>query len=245
MIKIAICDDEEKNLDILTDLLKEYCQGKSVSFVVHKYITGIKLLDELERGTKYDVMFLDIEMDSINGILLAERIRKYDMKVPIIYVTNYEDYWRKAYKVHAFQFLVKPLKKSELFKTIDDFMKAYSELKELKVQLKCENGTVIVPQSDIDYFFIMQKKTVHMETSSGSYIVKENLKDIFDKLKADDFYMSHKSCIINLRHVKSLENNYDIIMTNGEFMPLAQNRKTEFMSRLTNRYVKIIEGGII
>lgn len=53
MIKIAICDDEEKNLDILTDLLKEYCQGKSVSFVVHKYITGIKLLDELERGISY------------------------------------------------------------------------------------------------------------------------------------------------------------------------------------------------
>ena len=43
MIKIAICDDEEKNLDILTDLLKEYCQGKSVSFVVHKYINGTKL----------------------------------------------------------------------------------------------------------------------------------------------------------------------------------------------------------
>lgn len=245
MIKVAICDDEANNLNILTDLMKEYCQGKSVCFVAHKYTDGLKLLKELENGEKYDIVFLDIEMDSINGIILAEKIRKYDVKVPIIYVTNYEDYWRKAYRVHAFQFLVKPIKKKELFKTLDDFLKAYTELKELKVQLKCENGTIVVSQSDIYYFYIMQKKTVHMEASTGSYTIKENLKDILQKLKPDDFYMSHKSCIINLRHVKSLENNYDIIMTNGEFMPLAQNRKTEFMSRLTNRYVKIMEGGII
>ena len=160
MIKVAICDDEQINLNILTDLLTEYGKSKSVSFMVHKYVNGLNLLKQLESNQRYDIILLDIEMESIDGITLAEKIREYDMKAPIVYITNYQDYWKKAYKVHAFQFMVKPIKKDELFKTLDDFFKLYTEIKELKVQLNCDSTTMLVTQSEIYYFYILKKKKV-------------------------------------------------------------------------------------
>ena len=206
MINIAICDDEQLNINILTDLLTGYSTSKSVSFLVHKYINGLNLLKQLESHQKYDIIFLDIEMESIDGITLAEKIREHDMKVPIVYITNYQDYWKKAYKVHAFQFMVKPIKKEELFKTLDDFFKLYTEINESKVQLNCDSTTMLVTQSEIYYFYILKKKKVHMKTVDGSYFINENLSDILNKLNPDDFYVSHKSCIINLRYIKSIEN---------------------------------------
>ena len=242
MLKIAICDDEEKYIKDLKILLEKYGGKNNQKMDFNTFNEGTKLLAS---GKKYDIIFLDIEMEGINGIELAERLREYDMKVPIVYVTGYEAYWRRAYKVHAFDFIVKPINEAELYKTMDDFLTARHKLTECKVQLKCEEGMKFAIQSDVYYFYIEKKKTVHIKTTTEEYIVKENLRDIFDKLDKEQFYMSHKSCIINLRHVKSLENGYDIIMEDGEFMPLAQNRRTEFLDRLTERYVSTLKGGVL
>lgn len=245
MLKIAICDDEEKYIRDIEVLLKKYSDVNSIAMEFDKYTDGITLLNCLIDGNGYDMIFLDIEMDSINGIELAEKIRKIDKRVPIVYVTSYEAYWRRAYKVHAFQFIVKPVNEEELFSTMDDFISAHKELTEKKVQLKCEEGIVFAIQSEIYYFYIEKKKTVHVKTATDEYTVKENLRDIFEKLDNNQFYMSHKSCIINLRHVKSLENGYDIIMEDGAFLPVAQNRRTEFLDRLTDRYVNTLRGGAL
>ena len=80
--------------------------------------------------------------------------------------------------------------------------------------------------------------------SMGGYInlVKENLRDIIAKLDPDKFYMSHKSCIINLDAVCKLENRYDIIMKDGSFMPLAQSKRMEFLNKLADNYITIIKG---
>ena len=64
----------------------------------------------LESEEKFDIIFLDIDMGGINGIETAKKIRIYDKKVKIIYVTNYTDYTSSAFSVHAFGYLVKPIK---------------------------------------------------------------------------------------------------------------------------------------
>lgn len=243
MLKIAICDDEEKYVEDTASLLKKYSGKTSMNIDIEKYIDGNKILDKVKASTKFDIIFLDIEMDNINGIELAERIREIDTQVPIVYITSYEDYWKQAYRVHAFQFVVKPIEETEIFAVMDDYIEIYKRHQESKVLLNCEGGTVLAMENEILYFYIERKKKVHAKIGNKEYIVKENLKDIYIKLNKQDFYVSHKSCIINLNYVRSLENGYDIIMEDGEFVPLAQNRRTEFLEKLTDRYLNTVSGG--
>ena len=73
---------------------------------------------------KFNIIFLDIEMQRSNGIEVALQIRRMDMNVPIVYITSYIDYWRRAYKVHAFDFIIKPFKSEELHKVMRDYLAA-------------------------------------------------------------------------------------------------------------------------
>ena len=104
MINIAICDDDLITLHNTKDLIEEY---KIKEFNIKTYSSGEELL---KSKREFDIIFLDIDMGGINGIETAKRIRVYDKQVKIIYVTNYTDYTSMAFSVHAFGYLVKPLR---------------------------------------------------------------------------------------------------------------------------------------
>lgn len=239
MFNIIICDDEKKYVDNLKTVVEDFFKKINTDVTITSYTDGDELLNE---KIKADIVFLDIEMKRVDGITVAEEIRRYDMNVPIIYVTSYVDYWRKAYSVHAFDFITKPYTKEQVEKVLSDFVHMMEETEEKKVLLKTQDCTVNMRQNDIYYFMIEKKKQVLMATVNGNYIVRENLKDIYEKLDKDMFYFSHKSSIVNLRYVERLENGYDIIMDNGEFVPLAHNKRADFLKRLSSVILEKLKG---
>ena len=86
MIKIAVCDDDERTLGDTLELLKQY---KKLPLSADAYTSGEALL---AAGKKYDILLLDIDMEGMDGIQTARRIREADKEVKLIYVTNYSDY---------------------------------------------------------------------------------------------------------------------------------------------------------
>ena len=114
MIKIAVCDDDEKNLRDTLKLLEQY---KKFPLSADAYTSGEALL---AAGKKYDILLLDIDMEGLDGIETARRIREADKEVKLIYVTNYSDYTIFAFGVHAFAYLLKPLRAEELFAQLDE-----------------------------------------------------------------------------------------------------------------------------
>ena len=115
MLHIAICDDDIKALGEIKQILADYCKLKKLAAKISTYCDGTDLLVADE---KFNIIFLDIEMQRSNGIEVALQIRRMDMNVPIVYITSYIDYWRRAYKVHAFDFIIKPFKSEELHKVM-------------------------------------------------------------------------------------------------------------------------------
>ena len=85
MIRIAVCDDDERMLEQTLKLLKRYRKAHLVTDV---YTSGKALLTA---GKTYDIVLLDIDMDGLNGIETARRIRETDKEVKLIYITNYSD----------------------------------------------------------------------------------------------------------------------------------------------------------
>lgn len=239
MLKIAVCDDDVNVLQNVDIILSDYFKRNNIEYVLDKYDDGTELLD-LEKD--FDIIFLDIEMKYSNGIDVAEHIRMLNSSVPIVYITSYTDYWRRAFKVHAFGFITKPLKESDFQDLLDDYINTFSSSHKNAANLITSDGPICVDYDDILYFYFKSKRNVELFTKDGKYLLRENLSDIYEKLDKKRFYRPRRECIINLKNVKKLQNNYVIVMLDGSILPLAQRNKKEFMKKLTDAFMESVKG---
>lgn len=224
MIKIAICDDEVTILNKMKEIINNYNKR---DIEIYAYENGESLLKE---DISFDIMFLDIDMTGINGIETAKKLRKYDKKVKIIYVTNYTDYTSYAFGVHAFGYIVKPVKYEEVYHQLDEALSYMVEENEEILEFITNNGVVRVDVKDI-YYFEYQSRKVIMKTREGEFILKEKISEIGNYMEKYGFIMPHKSFSVNLYHVKSIK-GYDIYMMNESIIPLSQKKSSQFRDEL-------------
>lgn len=225
MIKIGICDDDKNIIQKIKDYISEY---KGDKCTIESYNSGEELI---ENKKKFDVILLDIDMEGIDGIETGKKIRDYDKNVKIIYVTSFTDYVNLAFKVHAFLYLNKPIKKEEIHNALDEVIsyKDNSEEKEL-IEFKTDEGVIRIEPKEIYYFEYINRK-VNIKTKDKIYKIKEKITDTANVMSKYGFVMPHKSFTVNLFYVKSIK-GYDIFMMDGSVIPLSQKKSVEFRERL-------------
>lgn len=224
MLKVAVCDDNNSIVNEIKKVIESY-EKKKVS--IKTYNNGEELLDE---GEKFDVLFLDIDMPNMDGIEVAKRIRSFDKEVKIIYVTNFTDYKNLAFSVHAFGYLNKPIIKEEIYHQLDE-ANEYSKQEDPLLEFITANGRERVAVSEI-YFFEYLNRKVKMKTLNNTYILKDKITAIGERMQSFGFLMPHKSFTVNLFHVKNIK-GYDIYMMDGSIIPLSQKKSAEFREKLT------------
>ncbi len=224
MIKIAICDDDVLTLNKTKEIIESY---NTKNFDIYLYKSGEELL---ESNHKFDVIFLDIDMDGINGIETAKKIRTYDKEVKIIYVTNYTDYTYSAFSVHAFGYLVKPIKAQLLYQQLDEVLSYIKEDKPILVEFMTDEGLIRIDIKQI-YYFEYQSRRIFMKTNDKTYILRDKISNMYAKMQEYCFEMPHKSFVVNLYNVKSIK-NYNIYMMDDSIVPLSQKKSTEFRNKL-------------
>lgn len=239
MLKIAVCDDDLATLDALKGILTNFCKERETEVRILLFNDGIELLKSED---SFDLLFLDIEMKYSNGIEIAQQIRHRDMNVPIIYITSYSDYWRRAYKVHAFDYILKPIKCSDINRVMKDFFTAKADLNDEIITFNTDDGVACFTASQIYYFLYESKKKVFVYSADGKTVVRENLSDIYSRLNKELFYQTRRDCIINLKYVKRIQNEYVIIMKDDNMLPLAQKKRDDFVKRLSDLFVETLKG---
>lgn len=236
MLNIAVCDDDCTIVEKIKTFIQSFCLENDVNFQVQCYYDGETLLKSKKR---YDLIFLDIEMPILGGIETAQRIRQIDMTVTIVYITSYPDYWKRGYKVHAFDFIEKPFMVEDIHNVLQDFLISKKDSEHKSVSLITENGSVIENMNNICYFLLMERKRVQAVTVYNKFLVKENLSDILLKLDTEQFYLTHKNCIVNLKYVQNMEKDNGIIMQDMTWLPLAQKKQKDFYVRLSKQLRKL------
>ena len=111
--RIALCEDEEFYRKELEQMLNRYSKDNQDCFELYSFHSGEELLDRYSE-VYFNILFLDVEMEELSGIGVAEKIREQDENVVIIFVTAYEDFALEAFRVSAFQYLVKPVNYEKL-----------------------------------------------------------------------------------------------------------------------------------
>ena len=89
-MKIAICEDEKIFSDKLLDLLNGYFQKHNQILEISVFTDGIPLIDEYKCGIKYDLIFLDIQLEISDGVNVAAQLREFDKEAAIIFVLSFE-----------------------------------------------------------------------------------------------------------------------------------------------------------
>ena len=92
MLQIAICDDEQFYREKIQKLLEGYLEKRELPYELHSFLSGEAFLEQCENNIKFDIVFLDISMEQIDGIQTAKRIRSFHSDTYIVFVTAFMDY---------------------------------------------------------------------------------------------------------------------------------------------------------
>lgn len=210
-MRVAICDDEKPMQIALEKLLDEYSKLRKVDISVDKFENGhdlIKTLNERE----YEIVFMDYQMDDIDGMETSRVIRSKNNENIIIFVSAYPEIAVDSYEVNTFRFIVKPINKEKLFKAIDDYLKSidYDNL----LILKTHDGTYKIKMSDIIYAEASGKHTI-IRTTQKILEIHIHLKKIEDQLPEEKFCRCQRAYIAGFSHIEN-HTNTEILFDNGE-----------------------------
>lgn len=226
MKKIAVCDDDPRILS----MMQEYLEPMKQIFEIDFFSNG----EDLVRASiPYDVLFLDIDMDGLSGIETARKLRSLYKKTKIIYLTAYEDYKDYAFSVHAFGYLLKPVSKETVWKILTEALDyAEEETSGPKIRFQTEEGVREILVKDICYFEYQNRK-IKILTPKEVFHIHEGIGALGRRMEHMGFASPHKSFVVNLAHVKGIH-GYELLMANGDRLPLSQKRSARFRQILTH-----------
>ena len=185
-----------------------------------------------EDDKAYDILLLDIDMEGLDGIETARRIREADKEVRLIYVTNYRDYTIFAFAVHAFAYLLKPVEQEELFAQLDEVC-AYGLARSWpELEFHAAEGIVRMETSRILCFEYFDRQVL-MHTTDGVLHLKRRITEVAREMAVYGFAVPHKSFVVNLYAVQRIR-GYEITLTDGRTIPLSQKKSALFRRELND-----------
>lgn len=231
MFQIAICDDEEIFIYTLKGNLDRYAADTGVEFCYRTYSDGSELLAKYQPDL--DLIFMDIKMEKLNGLKTAEEIRKMDSNVGLVFLTSLKQYVWKGYEYSAVNYLLKPVKYTVLKMELDRYFARYQGKEEPYLSFANDSGKYKVLYKNLSCAET-NKRNVMLHFDGQEQIVYKTMKEISSLLlQQPQFVCCHKSFVVNLSFVKSLE-GLELILTTGKRIPISQPKRKDFMVKLTD-----------
>lgn len=219
LIKIAICEDEKEQQELLKSYIDQIFDGLSVKYELEIYNLGEELLDSYSKDI--DILLLDIQMGQINGMDTARKIRELDDKVEIIFITSLIEYVLEGYEVRAYRYLIKPIKYDDLKNNVINCIKEI-DIKNKYIIIKENGNRIKLDINEITYIEV-QKEDITIHTLNQIYKIKGTMNNIEKEINCIRFFRCHKSYLVNLEHVKSIK-QYVAMLENSEEVPISRYR---------------------
>ncbi|MEE0249388.1 LytTR family DNA-binding domain-containing protein [Peptacetobacter hiranonis] len=230
MINIVICEDELEQRNIIKKYINDISKGISVKFELLEFESAEEFLLNKIEFKNVDIFILDINMNGMSGMDLARLIREKDDISEIIFVTSLLDYIQEGYTVRAYRYLLKPINyeelKNHLLSCINDINKKKDNF------MMIENKGIVhkVPINEIMYIEVA-KKELTIYAKENSYKTKSSMDKVEKELEKFDFYRCHKSYLVNMKYIETIDKNEIIINCNK--IPVSKHRISDFKKKFT------------
>lgn len=227
---IAICDDNIECINIIENYINTIIKS---DIECDAYFCGEELVAAYKnKNERYDIVFLDMEMEKLNGIDTANIIREFDEYVIIIFVTSHSEYMKESFKCQPFRFIEKPIELTELQEAFDNACKKIS--KKRKVLTFNENKTKIRLYCDDIIYCESQAHWILIYTKERVYKLCKTMTDLYEMLDKEILFRIHKSFIVNYRYVKSIKDNDIRLYHCDKLIPIGRSYKKNVIIEYTN-----------
>jgi len=249
-IKVILIDDELNALANLKNLVGKYCPDVEIIDMA----SGVDSASMLINHLKPDAIFLDISMPRKNGFELLSML---DHKPYVVFVTAHEEYALKAIKACAVDFLLKPVDVNELTNVGNKLQRLKQLSENLEFKAGYDNSLVhltgmlqtqeplktITVTDAMGYQIIETDKILYLEGSDNytfihidgqnKLVASRTLKDFEMILQDNGFLRIHKSSIINLKYLKSLQQKpgLSVVMMDGKEFAVSRRRGNYLMEK--------------
>lgn len=224
-LRIAICDDEKIITDRLHSQIQHIIKSWSVSAFIQDFNNGDDLLYEIDNSGVFEIIFMDIEIGKQNGIKLAKILRDKNLYFLLIFISQYDTYYRTAFEVQPFWFLDKPFTDDKLELVLK---KAIDNLNNVCDTFDFSYNKIFyrVPVDNIMYFE-SNKRTIIIKCDDGKqYICYDKLDNIEKRIESSyrRFIRIHRSFYVNQKYIKKY--NYEQIeLFNGTILCISALRR--------------------
>lgn len=207
MVRVAICEDDLFYMEREKNLIESYLQTREIRSEITTFSSSIELTKAY--ANSFDIIFLDVEMDEMNGMEVAHWLRDKGAKSHIIFLSAYAEYLPEGYKVDAHRYLLKnDAKFDESFCECMDSVVAKIQMEESKIEIKIKDGILSIAPSKIIYAESnVHKVTLYVIEQSGDireYYMYDRLDNVQSKLERYGFLRIHQSYIINGEHLRKV-----------------------------------------
>jgi two-component system, LytTR family, response regulator len=238
-MKVIIVEDEVLAQQELTWLIKEHSEME----IVGTFDDGLDVLKFLQHN-RVDAIFLDINIPSLDGVLLAQNISQFAHKPFIVFITAWKEHAVEAFELEAFDYILKPYQESRIETMLHKLENAWQQQSGAAtgaVAPQRENDTInlvrdekifVTSIHDI-YYAEAHEKMTFVYTKRESWVMPMNLSEFCSKLPAAHFFRCHRSYCVNLNKIREIEpwfnNTYILRLRDLDFqVPVSRSKVKEF-----------------
>ncbi len=228
-MKIAICDDNEIDREIISDFLHIYMTEKSIPASFTEYELGINLLYDVEDGCYYDLIFLDIYMSKIHGMDVARLLREHDYSGKIIFLTSTADFAVDSYEVEAAGYLLKPHDYNKIRSLLDRILDRASVS---TFHFSVRNVVHSISYSELVYVESSNNICILHKNDGSRYTIYQKLNEIEHQLDDPRFLRCHQSYLVNMSYIAKADKQFEL--TTGDVVLIRQRH----LKKLRNTYLE-------
>ena len=217
---IAVVDDEKAIREHICGLVEE----RQPESRIESYATGEELLAS---GKRFDIVFLDIQMEGMNGIEAARGLRERRDDTVLVFITGIKDYVFDAFDLYAFQYLLKPIDEDKFAEVLARAVREAAKKKERRV-LFIKSRNLTLDQSEILYIESRAKKVeIHTKGAAQAIEIYAAMDELEGQL-GENFYRCHRAYIVNMDCITEYDSE-SITLTNSDRVYLTKKKYGEFV----------------
>ncbi|MDD3219053.1 MAG: LytTR family DNA-binding domain-containing protein [Lachnospiraceae bacterium] len=229
MVRIAIVEDEKIYAEQLTNYLRQYEREQGIQFSITHYQDGEDIVENY--GAEFDLILMDVQMQFMDGMTAASKIRALDEEVMIIFITNMSQYAIRGYEVGALDYILKPVSFFALSKKLDRALRHIKRKKKYYLLVPISEGIQKIDITTI-YYIESQGHNITYYTKIGIFTTRSTISEMEQVLEKHGFFRCQKGYLVNLQYVEGIRNGSCIVA--GKAISLSRPKKNSFLEAMTN-----------
>lgn len=237
MRKIAICDDESAQAQLLRGYVKQWGIERREAVEIRLFPSAESFLFHWEEEKGWDALLLDIQMPGLSGVELAKKLRSEGSSLPVVFITGVPDFVEEGYEVEAIHYLLKPASREKLFSCLDRAMKKSAREAVLLLETP-DGGELRLLQREIAVIEAAGRRVLIRTGAGQEEEARAGFQEVLERLEPGAFVQCHRSYAVGLRHVARLMKE-QVQLDSGDFVPVSRRLFPQVSAAFVGFYRKL------